>query len=193
MKKILSLIIAILLVPAFTACEKEPVVYTSADGDYEITTPGEWENVEGKLNSSAIFEFAEFDTNTYLAIIPYPAELFPTLADFAVNIVESVPKWYGTAEVLEPAAYKYDDTTYYKIYAYQQGEDGMIFKFNMTYDELNYFLSISYTDDAQNYQANLDATEAIIHSLTLLNPPVQDPALDGVGEPPADGDVTTQQ
>lgn len=186
MKKLSAIILIVLLALSFAGCEKEPVTYTSADGNYEITTPGEWDNVEGKLNSNAVFEFANFDTATYVAIIPYPAELFPTAADFAVNIVESVPKWYGTADIKEPVAYKYDDTTYYKIYAFQQGEDALAIKFNMVYDELNYFLAISYTDNTEDYQEKLDSTESIIHSLKLLNPPVQDPALDGVGEPPAD-------
>ncbi len=193
MKKFTSIILAILLCLTFASCEKEDITVTSSDDNYTVTAPGTWEDVAGKLNGSAIIELAEFKTDTYAVFIPYPAELFPTIADFAVNITQSVPKWYPDAQIQEPMAYQYDGMTYYKLYAFQQGEGALAIKFSMIYDELNYILVISYTPLDDEYKTRLDSTEAIIHSMKLTNPPVTDPALDGVGEPPAGDEVQTQQ
>lgn len=186
MKKLAAIILTLFLALSFAGCEKEDITITSSDENYTVTAPGSWQDVRGQLNGSAIIEIADFKADTYVAFIPYPAELFPTIADFAVNITESVPKWYPDAEVQEPQAYKYDTDTYYKLYAFRQGDGALALKFNMIYDELNYILVISYTPLDDGYKTRLDVTDAIIHSMTLLNPPVADPALDGVGEPPAD-------
>ncbi len=178
MKKLTALILIILLSLSFAGCEKEDITVTSSDEKYTVTAPGEWQDVAGQLNGSAIIELAEFKTDTYIAFIPYPQELFPTVADFAVNITQSVPKWYPDAEIQEPQAYKYDTTTYYKLYAFRKGDDALALKFNMIYDDANYILVISYTPLDDEYKTRLDATEAIIHSLKPVNPPANNPSTD---------------
>lgn len=171
---------AVCLIFTFASCKDDsPATFESYDKDYTLTANNVWEDVEGKLNSSAIIELANFKNGTYLVVIPYPAELFPTVADFAVNIAQSVPQWYSDADIQEPMTYKYDDMTYYKIYA---TDETQAMKFNMTYDEVNYLLSISYTDNDEKAKTRLDETDAIIHSMTLINAPSDDTTPDNTGD-----------
>ncbi|MBE6039241.1 MAG: hypothetical protein E7218_08645 [Anaerofustis stercorihominis] len=187
MKKITAIIMVLLFMFTAGCSEAKPVEYMSKDESYAITLTDEWENAEGLLNSGALFEFINKKEGIYFVVIPYPAELFPTLADFVVNIKESVPQWYPDCDVKEPTAYKYDELTYYKLYATQNNtEDGLAFKFNMSYDTNNYLLSISYTDNADDYTKRLEQTEAIVHSLVDQNPVVVDPSLNMNGENPND-------
>ena len=187
MKKITAFITALLLMFTAGCSESKPVEYKSEDESYSIVVTDEWENAQGLLNSGALFEFINKKEGVYFVVIPYPVELFATLADFVVNIEESIPQWYPDCDVKAPTAYKYDDVAYYKIYAVQgDKEDGLAFKFNMSYDTNNYLLCISYTDNADDYTERLDQTEAIVHSIVDLKPVVVDPALNMNGENPDD-------